>query len=405
MYMKKRFISLVLCISLIGGILFTGCGRNGSSSDDDSTIKIGSIHALTGNYAYECQAIVNAQQLAVDEINDAGGIKSLGGRKLELVTGDSQGNADTGASETQRLINDGAVALTGTFQSSVTQTCMQEAERNGVPFVVTVSNNVEMFEKGFQYCFRIQPNADIFSKDFIDYISEVKTDDIKTAVLIYEDSITGTENAKEIADNMSGTGIQLIDEISYSASTPTLSSEVTKIANDNPDLLITIGYFNDTSLLVKEINERNLSFKLVVGVSNGGISDTKFIKEFGDKIENYCDVNYRYNPKSEKAQQLLKDYSEKYGEDMSVHAVFGYESVKVIADALERAGSTDGDKLRDALAETQYDDTILPQDGPIEFDSKGENVNAAAVMVQIQNGEQKVVFPEEFAESEIVIGE
>lgn len=405
--MKKRLMILTMCISLLGGVLLTGCGQNkqDGSSDSDSTIKIGSIHATTGNYAYECQAIVNAQQLAVDEINDAGGIKSLGGKKLELVTGDSQGNADTGASETQRLINEGVVALTGTFQSSVTQTCMQEAERNSIPFVVTVSNNVDMFEKGFKYCFRLQPNADVFSQDFIDYISSVKTDDIKTAVLIYEDSITGTENAEEIADNMSKTGIKLIDKISYSASTPTLSSEVTKIANDQPDLLITIGYYNDTALLVKEINERNLSFKLVVGVSNGGISDPKFISDFGDKIENYCDVNYRYNPKSEKAQKLLSDYKEEYGEDMSVHAIYGYESIKVIADALERAGSTDSKDLRNALAETKYEDTILPQDGPIEFDEKGENINAAGVMIQIQNGEQKVVFPEEFAESKIVVGE
>lgn len=394
----KQIVAVVFAAASIMSL--AACGQDG---EEGSTIKIGSVHPLTGAYAYEAQAVINAQNIAIEEINEAGGIHSLGGKKLELVVGDSQGNADTGASEAQRLLNQNVAALTGTFQSGVTQTCMQEAEKNGVPFVVTVSNNVAMFEKGFRYCFRIQPNAKVYSDDFVSYIAAVRTDDIKTAVLIHEDSITGTENADIIAQNIASAGITLKDRISYSASTATLSAEVTKIANAAPDMLITIGYFNDTSLLVKEMKERNISVKLVVGVSNGGISDTKFIRDFGETVNNFCDVNYRYNPNNPKAQALLAKYKEKYGEDMSVHAVYGYESIKVIADALERAGSTDADKLRDALAATDYTDTILPQSGPIRFDEKGENVNAAAVMVQIQDGVQKVVFPEEFAESEIRI--
>jgi len=398
----KRTVSIILTLITIG-TMFTGCGKQTGSDDPESTIKIGSVHPLTGNYAYEAQSIINAQKLAIEEINNAGGIKSLDGRKLEFVVGDSQGNADTGASEAQRLIDQNVVALTGTFQSSVTQTCMQEAEKNEVPFVVTVSNNVAMFENGFKYCFRIQPNANVFSNDFIDYIKAVKTDDIKTAVLINEDSITGTESGDVIAANLKAAGINLVDRVTYSASTATLSSEVTKIVNAAPDMLITIGYFNDTSLLVKELNERNVSFKLVVGVANGGISDSKFIEDFGSTVENFCDVNYRYNPNSEKAKELLAKYKDKYGEEMSVHAIYGYESIMVIADALERAGSTDSEKLRAALSSTNYTNTILPQSVGIQFDEKGENINAAGVMVQIQNGEHKVVFPESFAESEIIL--
>ena len=401
---KLRRLATVIMAAAMTATLFAGCGKQSGAGDASEIIKIGSVHPLTGNYAYEAQAIINAQNIAIEEINEAGGIKALGGRKLELVVGDSQGNADTGASETQRLLNQNVTAITGTFQSGVTQTCMQEAEKNEVPFVVTVSNNVAMFEKGFKYCFRIQPNANVFSNDFVDYIKAVKTEDIKTAVLINEDSITGSESGDVIASNIESAGIKLLDHITYSASTATLSAEVTKIANANPDMLITIGYFNDTSLLVKEMNERNVSPKLVVGVANGGISDSKFISDFGSKVENYCDVNYRYNPNNNKAKELLSKYKEKYGDEMSVHAIYGYESIKVIADALERAGSTESQKVRDALAATEYTDTILPQNGGIQFDNKGENVNAAGVMVQIQNGEQKVVFPKEFAESEISIG-
>lgn len=407
--MKKRRLLSIAMSGLLTILAVSGCGSTNSStasaSGGGSVIKIGSVHPLTGSYAYEAQAIVNAQQLAIDEINAAGGIASMGGAKLELEVGDSQAGADTGASETERLISEGCSIITGTFQSGVTLTCMQKAEQNQVPFLVTVSNNVAMFENGFEYCFRIQPNADVFAHDFIEYITEIKTDDIKTAVLIHEDSLTGTDSGDIIAENMGSTGIELLDRITYSASTATLSTEVTKIADLQPDLLITIGYFADTSLLVKELNERGVELKMVCGVANGGISDTKFIEDFGDTVENYLDLNYRFNPNSEKTEELLTSYKEKYGDDMSVHAVWGYESIYVIADALERAGSSDSEALKKALHETNIEDHVLAQAGPITFDEKGENVNAAGVLVQIQNGKHVVVYPREFAEAELIVGE
>lgn len=398
---NRKSVMAAIMVGVLVTSMLAGCGKNETTSTSDETIKIGSIHPLTGSYAYEAQAIINAQQLAIDEINAAGGITSMDGKKLELVVGDSQGSADTGASETERLISEGVSAVTGTFQSGVTLTCMQKAEQNQVPFLVTVSNNVSMFENGFEYCFRLQPNADVFAEDFIEYISAVKTDDIKTAVLLNEDSLTGTDSGDIIEENIGQTGIELLSRITYSASTSTLSTEVNKLAELQPDLLITIGYFSDTSLLVKELNEKGISFKMVCGVANGGISDTKFIDDFGTSVENFLDLNYRFNPNEETTTELLNLYKEQYDQDMSVHAVWGYESIYVMADALERAASLDSEAVRNALAETNIEDHVIAQSGPITFDEKGENVNAAGVLVQIQDGEHVVVYPEEFAESNL----
>lgn len=396
----KNFVALTMVGAMVTASL-TGCGGSNSESD---TIKIGSIHPLTGSYAYEGQQVVNAQQLAIDEINAAGGIASLGGKKLELVVGDSQGNADTGASETERLISKGVTAVTGTFQSGVTLTCMQKAEQNQIPFIVTVSANVGLMENGFEYAYRIQPNASTFVEDFLQYMGEIRTDDLKTAVLIHEDSLTGKDTGDLVVEGFEQTGLELLDRITYSASTTTLSTEVTKIAELKPDVLITNGYFADTSLLVKELNERGITFKMVCGVANGGISDTKFIEDFGDSVENFVDLNYRFNPNNEKTSELLASYKEQYGDEMSVHAVWGYESIYVLADALERAASTDAEAVKAALDETEISDHILAQDGPITFDEKGENVNAAGVFLQIQNGKHVVVYPKEFAEAEMIIG-
>ena len=140
---------------------------------------------------------------------------------------------------------------------------------------------------------------------------------------------------------------------------------------------------------------------MVCGVANGGIADSKFVADFGDTVENYLDLNYRFNPNSDKTEALLSSYKETYGDDMSVHAVWGYESIYVIADALERAGSADTEAIKEALKTTSISDHVLAQSGPIEFDEKGENKNAAGVLVQIQDGKHVVVYPTEFAESEI----
>jgi branched-chain amino acid transport system substrate-binding protein len=382
---------------IVSALFLLGCSR-GSGSD---TIKIGSIHPITGNYSYEAQSLVNVQQMAVDEINAAGGIAALGGKKLELVVGDSQGAANIGASETQRLIQEGVVVLTGTYQSGVTQTATQEAEREAVPFVVTISNNVAMFERGFKYSFRIQPNANVFAENFIDYIGKVRPADVRTAVIIHEDSVTGTDSSEIIEKNIGVTGLTMLANISYSLSATSLSAEVTRIVQLAPDMLITIGYFSDTSMLVKELNERNVTFKMVCGVANGGISEPKFLADFGDSVENYLNLNYYYNPNSERSRKVLENYKKRFGSDMSIHAIFGYESIYVIADALQRKGSADRKALRDALAETNKADHVLPFSGPIKFDEKGENINASTVLIQIQNGKHVLVYPQEFAEATI----
>ena len=121
---KKQLMAL-LGVTAMTVSIFSGCGSSSSSSSSTSgdTIKIGSIHPLTGSYAYEGQAIVNAQQLAIDQINADGGIKALNGKKLELVTGDSQGEADTGASEAERLISQGCSVLTEGRADSNTMCC------------------------------------------------------------------------------------------------------------------------------------------------------------------------------------------------------------------------------------------------------------------------------------------
>lgn len=389
--MKHRFWALICVVILLFSL--SSCGSN--NTDD---IIIGSIHPLTGSMAYEGQALVNAQQIAIDRINEQGGIN---GRKLILKTADSLGTSAGSASAAQKLVNSGAVALTGTYTSSSAQVVSRMAEKSKVPFVVTVAATETLLTNGYEYSFRIQPSVTVFSQNFIAYFKDIKTEDMNTVALIYENSNYGTGIADYITEHIEETGLEIIGSISYAASTSTLSSEVTKLASLKPDVLIPIGYYSDQSMLMKEILEREIEFDTIIGVANGAFSDAKFTGTFGTRVDGIFDINYRYNPNSEETQYLLTEYRERYGEDIPVCAIYGYESVMLIADALMRAEEVSPEALRNALAESEYTDHVLPQ-GAVVFDDAGENINSAGVLIQIQDGKQVIVYPKEYAENEII---
>lgn len=391
--MKRKTVAIILAITMVISLSLCGCGP--VSSDE---IIVGSIHPLTGSMAYEGQALVNAQQIAVDQINAQGGIH---GKKLVLKTADSLGTSAGAASAAQKLINSGAVVLTGTYTSSSAQVVSRMAEKGKVPFVVTVAATETLLTNGYQYSFRIQPSVAVFSRNFIEYFKSIKTDDMNTVALIYENSNYGTGIADYITAHIEETGLEIVGSISYAATTSTLSSEVTKLASLKPDVLIPIGYFSDQSMLMKEILERDIHFNTIIGVANGAFSDSKFTDTYGTKVDGVFDINYRYNPNAERTQKLLDEYKERYGEEIPVCAIYGYESIMLIADALMRAEEISPKALRDSLADSQYTDHVLPQKTVI-FDEAGENINAAGVLIQIQNGKQVIVYPKEYAEGKII---
>ena len=152
--LSRLVIHSFFCLALLTSILLAGFSEAQESKD----IKIGAIHPLTGFVARAGNQLKNGIDLAVEEINSKGGIKSLGGAKLAVLHTDSQGKAEIGQAEAERLIQRGVVALMGCFQSNVTFNAMQIAEREKVPFLVTIAVADDITDRGFKYTFRIQPN-------------------------------------------------------------------------------------------------------------------------------------------------------------------------------------------------------------------------------------------------------
>lgn len=367
-----------------------------------SEVFFGAIHPLTGGLAQDGSFLQNGIDLAVSEINDAGGIGCLNGAKLRVEHADSQGKPEVGQSEAERLANAGAVALLGTYQSAVTLNATQVAEREQVPFIVTVAIANQILERGFKYTFRIQPNQTQMATGLLEQLKNLKTasgEPIKTAFIIHEDSLFGTGFA-DLLKKISGEyGVEIIGTAPYKVAGLTdLTTELARVQSANPDIAIAIGYLADGILMARTAQELKLTPPLV-GVSNGAFSTQQFVDQVGPAAEYIIDANYHYDASNPKAIEVRDRYKSRFGSDMPTHAVMAYEAVYVLKDALDRACSTDRNAVRDALAATSFADHILPYQGPIEFDETGQAKNARSVILQVQNGQILQVLPEALAEA------
>ncbi|MBC7356494.1 MAG: ABC transporter substrate-binding protein [Desulfomicrobiaceae bacterium] len=367
-------------------------------------IAIGHIHPLSGFLAFDGQELQNGLMLAVQEINAAGGIKSMGGAQLKVLTADSEGKPELAIKAMERLVQEGAVSVIGCYQSAVTLVATQMAEKLGVPFVVSVAVADEVTARGFKYTFRVQPNAKQMATQTVQNLSAiVKASGVpaKTIAYIHDDTAFGQSLAGHVAQVAPEEGFELLLEVPYSPKAPDFTTEVGKIKATNADLVMATGYFGDSVRVYKTMKDLRVAAKAVVGCGNGAFSHPKFVKELG-AITNYVmDGNYQANRLSPRAQAAFANYEKRYGTPMGTSTVFAYQAVYVVADALERAATDDRQALRDALAKTHLTDHILPQ-GPIVFGEDGQNINAAAPMMQILDGRIQVVWPKEYAQADPV---
>lgn len=362
-------------------------------------ILIGHIHPLSGFLAFDGQQLKKGLIMALNEINDAGGIKSQGGAKLKVIDADSEGKADRAISEVERLNRAGAAVITGCYQSSVTLVASQVAEKYRVPFLVSVAVADDITERGFKYTFRHQPNAKQMATKSVRYISEIVETagvPVKTIAHLHDNTSFGGSLSAHVFKCAPQYGMEVILKVPYSPRAADVSTEVGKIKAAGADLIMTTGYFGDGVRVFKTMKDFRVNAKGIIGIGNGAFSHPKFVKELGSMTENVMDGNLQANPVSPLSKKAFAHYRSEYGTDMSHTTAMVYQAIYVIADALERAKSTDHEAIRKALAETNITEHILPQ-GPIVFGPDGQNKNAAPAIMQVQGGKIKVVWPKKYA--------
>lgn len=368
---------------------------NQASAADD--VKVGILLPLSGSVAPIGINNRRGHELAVEEINAAGGIKSLGGAKLTMIDGDTQGNPNIGISEVQKLERQGVVAIMGAYQSGVTFPTTQVAEGLGVPFIDPVAIADSITEgRGFKYTFKVSPLASWYARDQIQFLVDASASagkPAKSIVLLHEDTLFGTSTAEGQVKFAEAAGIEVLADISYPKDTPDMTATIARIKDMNPDAILLVSYINDAILITKTMKELGVNIPMI-GTSAGHI-DPAYISNLGDDADHTFTIG-EWAPDLSKAgaAEIAARFKKKFGIEMNGHAAETYMSTMVLRDALERAGSTDRKKLRDALAETRIcgDDNILPYDC-IRFGESGQSPEVNLIMMQIIGGRHVTVWP------------
>ena len=394
-----KLLSIVLILVL--ALVATGCGnqQTSGSGGDSKDIKIGVLLPLTGALAKIGENNKNGYELAVKEINEKGGIKALGGAKLKLVYGDSQGKPDVGVSETERLIQNEKVALvTGAFQSNVTIPTTQVAERLQTVYLNPVAIADSITNRGFKYTFQINAKASWFARDqvnFLDYVAKVTNKKPQKVALLYENTDFGQSTAAGQKKYLAEKGYDIVADVSYPAGAADLTTELSKIKVANPDVVLQVSYIADAILIAK--TKDRLGIKVPFVDSAGGSADPAFIQSVKELANGWFTIN-QFNKDLPGAKELNDKFKAAYGTDMNGHAALDYQAMFVLKEVLEKQASVDKEAIRKGLSEIQMGagpSLIMPYEKLI-FDSTGQ-ASSSLIITQIQNGEHVTVWPEKFA--------
>lgn len=409
-----RTVGLATCTVLLAVVGLTGCaGKSVPPAAGETAapapvnkvekVRIGTLQPLTGSNAFPGTQIKHGIEIAAEKVNQAGGIKSLGGAKIELVSADTQGKPEVGAAEAERLITrENVAALIGAFQSAVTVTTTQVAEKHQVVHMIDEGISAEILARGFKYSFRTIADATIASKNTVKYVvdlAKATNTKLETVVVLHENTAFGTSMMNVIKTEAPLKGLQVLDVIGYSPAATDLTTEVSKALQKKPDVILWSGYFNDGVLGARAFSQLKgqSTVKAVIGNTNGAFSTDKFVADVGAVSEFFFDNNHRWNVKSPHLAYIMEELT-KRNAPITHDVIDGYAAAMVLFDAIERAGSVDREKIREAVAKTSLKLDILPQIGPVEFDATGQNKNANTLLTQIQGTKIINVHPSEYAE-------
>ena len=359
-------------------------------------IKVGLVHPVTGGLAYSGGQSRLGAQMAIDEINAAGGIKSMGGAKLEAALADSQSRPEVGVSEVERLQQEGVSAYVGCFASAIALPATQAAAKYNTPFLIDVGVSDAIVSRGLKNVFRLAPgNGKCVDDAFagLDGVNKAAGGIAKTAVIVHEDSEFGTSTAKLLQTKLSGIGIEVKEVLKHATPTRDFTNLVLRIKSVKPDIVIMSNYQNEYVLIARTMHQQKVDVAGMFSVLGGGFN-YKLVQEQPDVAQYMMDFNHWYNPRNPKSAEMRKRVEAKGGL-FTFEVYCSYNSVKLYADALQRAASADKEKVIAALEASTWSDHFMPY-GATKF-VNGQNQGGRAVLLQASKTDIDVVFPNEFA--------
>jgi branched-chain amino acid transport system substrate-binding protein len=386
----------------------------------ENEVRIGVIFPLTGSAASTGQVLLEGVNLAADIINNkyklnmplaaTAGLPNLKGAKIKIIAADHQGKPEIGMAEAERLITqEKVVAIIGCYNSAITATASQAAERAGIPFLNDSSTSPTLTERGFKWFFRATPNDDLLSENFYHFLNDLKKKKnikIDSIALFSENTLFGADSvkfqemyAKKYGYNVSGT-------VMYPAKSTQLTSEIQKLKSYNASIVLQTSYIADAILSMKTYRELNYAPDAILA-NNAGFIDPEFVKTLG-KDANYILSREVWAKDLTQVKPMIKTVADMFqkrtGKTMDGSSSRAFTAMIVLADAINRAGSTEPEKIHKALLETNIkgDQLIMPWDG-VKFDAKThQNILGKGIIVQVQDGEYYTVWPFNLATKQVV---
>jgi branched-chain amino acid transport system substrate-binding protein len=383
-------------------------------------VRIGVIFPLTGPLATTGQGLMKGAELAADIINNeynlnmplakTAGLPNLKGAKIKIVPGDHQGKPEVGMAETERLITqEKVVAIIGCYNSAVTATASQAAERYGIPFLNDSSTSPGLTERGFKWFFRATPNDDMLSENFFIFLNDLKKKKKIAAgsiALLYENTLFGVDSRKYQEMYAQKYGYKIIGAVPYPAKSTQLTSEIQKLRSFNPSIIMQTSYTADAILSMKTYKELNFAPTALIA-NDAGFNDPDLIKSLGQDADYVLSREVWAKDLSAKKPMIktVADmFEKKAGKAMSGDYARSFTGMIVLADAINRAKSTVPEKINQALSATNIpaNQLIMPWDG-VKFHPKThQNVLGKGIIVQIQKGERYTVWPFNLATKDVI---
>src|SRR6185369_6856118 len=365
-------------------------------------VKVGILQPVSGALSYSGQQGRLGATLALEEIN-ASGIKALGGAKIEPVMGDAQSTPEGGNAEVEKTNSAGVCAIVGGYASGICLATTQTAARYDLPYLVDVGVTDAIVTRGLKNTFRFGPGFGVIAKTALANliaINEKAGKPAKTVMIVHEDSAFGSGLAKLLNEQLPPQGFEVLETIAHPTPTRDFNNVVLKIRAANPDIVIPANYYNEYVLLARTMQQQRVRPKAAIySVLGGAASSYKFVKEFPEAAQHIMDCNHWFDPRNPRAQALKKKV-EAQGQFFTYEVYLNYSSTLLLADAIERAKSSDRARITEALSGSTFAGHVMPY-GPTKF-VNGQNQGAAPANTQVINGDIQVVLPEAFASAKPV---
>jgi len=384
--MTKKKIALGLIVLFIVAV---SCERRGTGRVDNETgpILIGFYGDLSGRTSNFGQSTKNGIQMLADEINKEGGIK---GRQIQILAEDDEGRPEKAATVVTKLIDqDRVIALIGENTSGNTLAAAPKAQSSRVPMISPSSTAPSVTQVGdyiFRVCFIDPFQGEVMAK------FAANTLNAKTAAVMLDFNSPYSRGLTEFFQNsFTAQGGKVISQQSYTQGDRDYKGQLTAIRALNPDVIYIPGYYGEVGVIAKQAQQLGMKTPLL----GGDGWDATQLWELGGSALNgdFISNHYSVDDPSPAIQKFVSEYKGRYGIIPDALGALGYDALKVLVEALKRAGTTSGKQLRDALASTK---DLAGVTGTISMDAQ-RNAVKPAVVLKLQDGKyvyQETIYPE-----------